>query len=140
MTKKQRLVERGIDPRLYAAWTNMKQRCNNPKTRYFKDYGGRGISYDPCWEDFAIFATEMGPHPGDGWTLDRKKNQENYRRGNCRWATPLTQANNRRDASDKVPAATRVAIQSEVGTCRGLGKKYGVSHATIARIKTEEVL
>lgn len=30
---------------VYVAWTNMKTRCDNPKSTQYKWYGGRGIHY-----------------------------------------------------------------------------------------------
>ena len=39
--------------RLYKTWSNMKQRCTNPKLPRYKDYGARGIMVCREWlEDF----------------------------------------------------------------------------------------
>jgi hypothetical protein len=70
----------------------MKSRCNNSK---IKSHGGRGIRYDPRWEDFQAFLTDMGDRP-KGKTLDRINVFGNYSKANCRWATLEVQANNKR--------------------------------------------
>lgn len=78
---------------IYTAWSNMKQRCLNPKYPQFKDYGGRGITICKSWLMFANFARDMAPRP-DG--LDRINNNRGYSRGNCQWATRRHQRLNSR--------------------------------------------
>lgn len=78
----------------YRTWTQMIQRCTNPKASNFADYGGRGITVCEPWRTFAIFYSDMGPRP-PGKTLDRIDGTKGYQPGNCRWATPLEQRHNR---------------------------------------------
>lgn len=79
----------------YKGWKDMRSRCSNPRRKDYKDYGGRGISVCDRWNDFALFLCDMGPRP-EGFTLDRIDVEGNYEPGNCRWALPKTQANNKR--------------------------------------------
>jgi len=83
--------------RTYNIWCGMLQRCNNPNSKRYKDYGGRGITVCHRWlESFENFYADVGDIP-DGTTFDRKNNDGNYEPGNWRFATWKEQNNNRRD-------------------------------------------
>lgn len=81
-------------------WYGMRQRCSNNRNPAFKNYGARGISVCPEWEDsFETFYAYVStlPHFGEkGRSLDRIDNDGNYEPGNVRWATPKEQSMNRR--------------------------------------------
>lgn len=78
----------------YRAWQNMKDRCLNPRSKSYRLYGGRGISFAKEWDRFEIFYLEMGAKPSPLHSLDRANPDGNYEKGNCRWATPATQSRN----------------------------------------------
>lgn len=82
---------------------NMKQRCTNPKSQCYKNYGGRGIRVCERWSGpgrIDNFIDDMGFRP-KGLTLDRIDNDGNYEPGNCRWATRSIQSYNQRKKHDK---------------------------------------
>ncbi len=80
----------------YKIWTQMIQRCTNPKTPYFELYGGRGIKVCDRWKfSFVNFLADMKEQPGENMSLDRHPNQNgNYEPGNVRWATATEQQRN----------------------------------------------
>ena len=81
----------------HVIWGNMIQRCTNPKTINYKDYGGRGIIVCQRWRDsFENFLSDMGKRPSFDYTLDRIDNNGNYEPGNCKWSTQSEQNKNQR--------------------------------------------
>jgi len=45
--------------KFYKMWQSLKARCDNPNIKDYKNYGGRGITYDPRWKDFEEFKKDM---------------------------------------------------------------------------------
>lgn len=89
---------RGTTPE-FRSWLAMRQRCYYTKHAKYPRYGGRGIKVCDRWRDsFANFLADMGPRPA-GTTLDRIDNDGHYTPGNCRWATPAQQMENRTRSS-----------------------------------------
>jgi len=75
------------DTGFYKAWAGLKGRCNNPKNAKYPRYGGRGITYDPRWEEYLEFKKDMFQDWQPGLSLDRDKVDDNYCKENCQWIT-----------------------------------------------------
>ena len=83
---------------LYNVWRHMKDRCNNPNSEYYKNYGGRGIKVCSEWDGpdgYIKFKEDMGSSYQEGLWLDRIDNNKGYYKENCRWTTGLVQQNNK---------------------------------------------
>jgi hypothetical protein len=82
----------------YNSWHSMIQRCTNTNDSSYKDYGGRGIQVCERWlNSFEVFYEDMGPRPSPDHTLDRRENDGNYEKNNCKWSTRKEQVCNRRN-------------------------------------------
>lgn len=86
----------------YYRWVAINDRCRNVNSRYFANYGGRGIAVFPEWCSAAgpkAFCDWIDEHLGacpEGMTLDREDNSKGYEPGNVRWASRQQQTENRR--------------------------------------------
>jgi hypothetical protein len=86
---------------LYTTWCAMLQRCHNPKSTEYHNYGGRGIHVCEQWRcSFTAFRdyvlSSMGERPSSAHTLERPRNDVGYQPGNVVWATQLEQSRNMR--------------------------------------------
>jgi hypothetical protein len=83
----------------YNSWQSLKQRCTNINSKDYVRYGGRGITYDKRWEDFINFYLDMGDPPKDFYgerkSIDRKDNNGNYTKDNCKWSDRYEQQANK---------------------------------------------
>ncbi len=116
----------------YSTWKAMRQRCNNSESSAYKYYGARGIKICDRWQDedsgYTNFLQDMGEKPSKQHSLDRIDVNGNYCPENCRWATPIIQANNTR-------SNRRVRFEGKLYTLAELSReKFGKPGVIASRL------
>ncbi len=109
----------------YHSWRSMRRRCYDENATGYSNYGGRGIRVDKRWlNSFDNFYNDMGPRPSPEHSLDRENNDRNYEPGNCRWATPEEQSNNKRNC-------TYYEIDGERLTLPAIARRHGLNYSRL---------
>lgn len=110
--------------RIYGIWDNMRRRCDNPKDKAYKNYGGRGITYDVKWSNFENFYKDMIDGYNSKMTLERIDVNKGYFKDNCCWKTMLEQQRNKRNTRYIFIDGKKIRICDAA-------KKYNLSVSTI---------
>jgi hypothetical protein len=109
-----------VRTRAYQSWEGMIFRCSNKNSTGYKYYGGRGIRVCDRWENFINFHEDMGDCP-DGLTIERINTNDDYKPGNCKWATYKEQNLNKRNNRYLSFNGTTKMLRewaSDIGVCR----------------------
>lgn len=75
--------------RLRKVWNSIKQRCYNPNSQEYRNYGGRGIKMCDEWHNSSKAFIEWALNNGYsiGLDVDRIDNNGNYEPSNCQFLT-----------------------------------------------------
>ena len=129
--RKSRIGERArkhgdFGTKLYGIWAAMKRRCNNPKTRYYADYGGRGIKVREPWSSdyssFKLWAISAGYE--EGLSIERIDVDGDYCPENCKWISKNEQNANKR-------VSIRLEFQGNTYSIKELSQLTGLKERTI---------
>jgi hypothetical protein len=102
----------------------MLARCRNPNVESYMGYGAKGVLVCSRWSNFTLFLQDMG-ECHEGHTLDRFPNRHgNYEPRNCRWATPVQQAENR-------DSSVMVLVEGEEVCLKEAARRRGISYKTV---------
>lgn len=98
--------------KLYRKWADMLQRCNNPKSTNYKNYGAKGVEVFQEWRSFENFK-EWALNNGykEGLTIDRLNPSGNYEPSNCKWSTRKEQDRNKRNTRIVVINGERMSLK-----------------------------
>ena len=119
--------------RLYAVYTTMHQRCENPNCDYYDRYGGRGIYVCKEWSgengfsNFREWAMNNGYNPDatkGECTINRIDNDGPYSPDNCEWVNRTAQMNN-------TSANRYLTYNGETYTVTEWANKLGINFSTI---------
>ena len=106
----------------------MKDRCYNKDNEHYKDYGGRNIKICEEWKNnfanFVKWAKDNGYEKN--LTIDRIDVNGDYCPDNCRWATRIEQANNKRNN-------IFITYRGETNTIAQWSRKTGISEDALER-------
>lgn len=127
----------------YFAWRNMLNRCYNEGVDSFPLYGGRGIAVCERWQGergFENFLADMGPRPSAQHSIDRRESDGNYEPDNCRWATRIEQARNRRTVKLTIAIVAEIRAAYSGGESQtSIAGRVGVSQAMISKVVRNEL-
>jgi len=125
----------------YGVWSHMKERCNNPQNKSYKNYGGRGIKVCERWEkSFLYFFQDMGKRPSNKHEIDRIDNDGNYEPDNCRWTTRLSNARNKRNNVLSAADVRKIRQLNNNGkTAYQLHKDFNCSYTNIKDILNNRI-
>lgn len=124
--------------KFYLMWLNIKARCNNPNHKSYKNYGGRGITYDPAWEDFEGFKEDMyfkylyaiKQMKIKDPSIERKDVNDDYHFENCIFIRRYDQMKNTRSVISCVatsPLGEEVTLRNVNDFC----KQYGLNSSHV---------
>lgn len=111
------IPDRNTRDRLLSRLASMRQRCHNPKSKSYENYGGRGIRVCQAWIDdrgeFLRHARTLDGWDVVGLEIDRIDVNGNYEPGNIRFVCRAENACNRRKVSDLERRISELLVENK---------------------------
>lgn len=129
-TKESHIKEFSNDS-IKTVFMGMKQRCYNPNTRSYKDYGAKGITICDEWLNEPILFYRWAYDNGysKGMSIERKDISEGYTPSNCTFIPKGEQAKNR-------SISHMITMDGETKCLADWCRQYHINASTVmARIK-----
>lgn len=119
--------------RTHRRWRQMIRRCKEDP-RYFN------VKISDRWKEFLNFVADMGECPS-GKTLDRFPIRNgNYEPGNCRWATPDEQAQNRRTTRLTPDDVREIRLRAASGeTQTSIADDFEITQGHVANVVIRKI-
>ena len=123
---------------LYRRWVTMKNKCYNPRNKWFNDYGGKGIGVCNEWresfEAFREWALTNGYR--ESLALSRKDINSDFTPDNCCFTKAIVTIEKRSTSKLNRLKAQEIRDLYKEGALSQdqLAQKYGVTPSTISRI------
>ena len=115
--------------KLYGVFRSMKARCYKNTHKDYKNYGARGITIEFIdYKDFIDWALQNGYE--EGLEIDRKNNDGNYSKDNCRFVTKSVNNMNRRTTSNS--GFKGVSLETRSGKYKARIKNKFIGYYTTA--------
>lgn len=109
----------------FKIWTGILTRCLNKNSQAYSSYGAKGIDICDRWkESFESFFNDMGHRPSKNHSIDRIDNEKGYSPSNCRWATKLEQARNKR-------RTLKAELNGELKPITQIAEEHGVTASSV---------
>lgn len=122
---------------IYNVWLHMIHRCYKPKSKYYHNYGGRGIFVCDEWNksffNFKKWALSNGY--SEKLQIDRRNNDKGYSPENCRFVTHRANNRNKRTTILKWVHVDAIRDLSNSGVSnKYLSELFGVGSPHISKI------
>ncbi|WEG18630.1 GIY-YIG nuclease family protein [Alkalihalophilus pseudofirmus] len=134
-TKKANTKHKNSNSHLHNVWCKMKSKCYNHTSKYFKNYGGKGIEVYKYWLGVSgydnFYDWSMSNGYSKGLYLSRKDKMKDYSPDNCLWGKSKETYNN-----ESFSMKSKLSINGSEYTLEQICSLVGISfRAVVERIK-----
>lgn len=126
--------------KMYKIWQEMKSRCENNNHPLYEKYGGSGIGYQPSWEDFEGFYTDMKTAYPNSLVLSRLDITADYSKANCYWKDILNPAIDienyqvrEKPVQEKKKLAKFFVYKGAINDIAGFSAQYNINYFTLKK-------